>query len=192
LVLALQAVRDLAPDPNFVVNMSIGWSNWKTTADCPGNWLPMTNMVKDLHDRGIPVIVSAGNEGTVGNRFGVNFPSCVPHTVKVAATLNDGNGNTIAPASNIVPQGSLTGPVLLAPGYSVTSAMATGPTDVAADGGTSMAAPQVAGYYAVLKAALPGFTLPDITAWIMSSGSVPVTLTANGITYNFRRIKAPL
>jgi subtilisin family serine protease len=194
MIAALQAVRDAAPDSTYVVNMSIVVNGFKTTLDCPSMDQTMTAVIQDLFNRGIPVVVSAGNDGQVAPRFGVSFPACVPNVIKVAGTINDGArvGTTVAAASDIVPDASMTGPILLAPGFNITSATQLNDTDLRWVGGTSMAAPHIAGYYSVLKAALPTFGVADLTGWIMASGSIDVSMLVNGITYHFRRMQAPL
>lgn len=189
---ALQAVRDLAPDSTFTINMSIGRKGFKTTADCPSLSQTITAIVQNLFDRGIPVVVSAGNDGTLAPRLGVSYPACIPRTVKAGATVNDGMAVTVASASNIVPHASMTGPIILAPGFNVSSATQLSDTSMATAGGTSMAAPHVAGYYAMLKAIVPTWGVADLSAWIIGSGSVNVSLNVAGTIHNLRRIQAPL
>jgi hypothetical protein len=40
--------------------------------------------------------------------------------------------------------------------------------------------------------ALPSFGVTDLTGWIVASGSVNVSMVVDGVTYNFRRMQAPL
>lgn len=48
--------------------------------------------------------------------------------------------------------------------------------------GTLQAAPHVAGLYAAVKAASPGeVSVANITTWIVTTGSIPVTINLPGI-----------
>ena len=51
--------------------------------------------------------------------------------------------------------------------------------------------PHVAGLYAATKAAVPGISVNDATAWIVGSGSIPVqvSLPGSGGTQTYRRIR---
>lgn len=98
-----------------------------------------------------------------------------------------GNPDLIDSASNIGNPSAYTGAFLMAPGYSIVSASKESTTATINSGGTSMAAPHVAGFYAAIKAAAPGISNADATGWIYANGSVPIL--ANG--YQYRRIKAP-
>ncbi len=60
--------------------------------------------------------------------------------------------------------------------------------------GTSQASPHVAGIYAAVKAANPlGVSVADVAAWVVSTGSIPVTINLPAPTGNqvFRRVRVP-
>jgi hypothetical protein len=59
--------------------------------------------------------------------------------------------------------------------------------------GTSQAAPHATGFYALIKNASPGITVADASAWIISTGSIQVTLNlgAPHNNVNFRRLRMP-
>ncbi|MBG9390666.1 S8 family peptidase [Caenimonas aquaedulcis] len=188
-IAALQALSASATDATYVALLNFGDSG-KNTADCPNINYTMTNLVADLHSRGIPVVAGAGNTGATLPRMGISFPACIPYVIKVPGTVNNANGNSVANGSSIAAD-TFTGPMLLAPGYDILSSTGTSDTSTNQFGGTSFSGPHVAGYYAAIKAAVPTWTLADATAWIYSTGSVSAPQTYSGVTYPFRRIRMP-
>lgn len=179
----LNALWSETTTDNYTANMSIGGPE-EFSGDCTTFVEAFEARVAWLHDRGIPVVISTGN---LGHTNGVAWPACTPLAIKVAGTVNSGTGNVVDQRSNVGNPANYTGPILLAPGWDVTSSYKLSDIATTPLGGTSMAAPHVAGYYAVVKAAMPGITVNDATAWIVGTGSIPVV--HNGFTY--RRIRAP-
>jgi subtilisin family serine protease len=191
---ALNAVVSAtAPGTNnpFVVNMSLGGEAY--SSDCPTVYPGITYAIQNLSSQGVPVVVSTGNNG---NYNGVSWPACVPQTIKVASVLNDSNGTSLAGFSNIGNPASFTGPILLTPGggggTTINSSDRASTTATKRMQGTSQAAPHAAGIYAAIKAAVPGISVADATAWIVSTASIPVTYNLPTIgTQTYRRIRLP-
>lgn len=161
---ALDLVRNRAiATDKYTVNMSLG-SGDRHLGDCPSN-LQMAKAVADLTALRVPVVASAGNKGY---RFGIGWPACLPGVIKAAGSVNIGAGDVLSELahstgpSNIISETSVTGRVLMAPSYSVMTSTLNGQFRPA--GGTSLAAPQVAGYYAMIKSLFPGITVADIGA----------------------------
>jgi subtilisin family serine protease len=105
-------------------------------------------------------------------------------------------GTTLSSTANIATQANFTGSILLAPGGGdstyVHSSTRTSTTSTASWAGTSMAAPHVAGVYAGIKAANPsGISVADVTAWIVGTGNIPVTVNLPGGNETFRRVRIP-
>lgn len=113
-----------------VVNMSLGGGFSRSLNDAVQNL---------VIDKGIPVVVAAGNSSTDACR---TSPAAAPNAITVGAT--DRNDN-FASYSN---RGSCVD--ILAPGSGVTSAYYSSPTATATMSGTSMASPHVAGAVALL------------------------------------------
>ncbi len=177
---ALQTVYDnTIPGVNnpLTVNMSIGGEHYPATAGaCDSYSSAIKNLIVNLTSRGIPVVIAAGNNGS---RTDISWPACVSQAIKVSSVFNDANGTSLSEFANIGNPASFVGPILLAPGGSntttVLSANRTSTTATLALRGTSQASPHVAGIYAAVKAANPsGVTVADVTAWIVSTGSIPV------------------
>lgn len=191
--LALSAVHAATtPGLNnpYTVNMSLGEGFF--LRDCPAQDAGVTSAVQNLVSRGVPVVVATGNDGFIN---AISWPACVPQTIKVSSVLNDATGAFRSSFANIARPANFTGPILLAPGGGfgtyIYSAGITSPTATLKLQGTSQAAPHVAGIYAAIKAAIPGISVADATAWIVSSGSVSVRVNVPGSIQSFPRINIP-
>ncbi|UZE94398.1 S8 family peptidase [Alkalimarinus alittae] len=171
-VAALEAVEDASTAENFyqyyTVNMSLGGNTFGDSQSCDLSEPAMTNAIQNIISRGVPVIASAGNQGLV-RRDRVGRPGCISNVIRAGGVVGD--GSIIYDASNLGTPSNFSGPLFLAPAIVESSDTETR-TDVSYKDGTSMSAPHVAGLYAVIKAAAPGISTNDATAWIDSEGSV--------------------
>jgi subtilisin len=178
----------------FVVNMSLGDSDALYSKNCLDYSIGVKNAIESLASRGVPVVVATGNDGS---RNGISWPACVPYAIKVSSVFSDTNGIALAEFANIGNPANFTGPILLTPGgswgTSVRSAGRASTTATEQMYGTSQATPHGAGVYAAIKAAIPGISVADATAWIVTTGSIPVTYTlpAPVNTQTYRRIRIP-
>lgn len=152
-------------------------------------------MYAKLTSRGIPVIAATGNNFS---RNGISWPACVSQSIKVSSVANDANDANGASLANIGNPASFIGPILLAPGGSssttVSSSDRATTTATKPMKGTSQASPHVAGMYAAVKAANPGgVSVADVTAWVVTTGSISVTyaLPPPVNTQTYRRIRVP-
>jgi subtilisin len=164
---ALERVYSLRSMYSFAaVNVSVGEGSYGSPCD--------SNMLKpaidNLRAAGIATIASSGNEGYTN---AMTAPACVSSAVSVGATSDTGAGG-VAGFSNSA--GFLS---LLAPGSSVLSSVPGGRFE--AWGGTSMAAPHVAGAWALLKQKDPAASVNDVLGRLRASGH-PVQDPRNGVT----------
>lgn len=159
----------LAPaHPLAAVNLSIGTLS---PSICDNNLGKLS--VDNLTSKKIAVIAASGNNGiknTLINNGHIVWPACLPPVIAVGATDSADN---VWSASNSNAEVDL-----LAPGVAVKSSVPGG--GYATRGGTSMAAPHVAGAWAVLRAVDPSATVASLFSHLGTTGK-DVSDAANGL-----------
>ena len=174
----------VSPAP-AAINISVGSDSVFSTV-CDSRNQTMANWITALRSRGTATVIAAGNGNSAA---GVSSPACMSSAVVVGnATLT---GATGTPAVLGGVRGGSNSSALVdlwAPGTDICSAVPTsldreGTSDGVACGyvGTSMAAPQVAGAFAVLKAARPTYTVNQSLGALQRNGRA-ITDTRNGVT----------
>jgi len=153
------------------VNMSLGGG--KATAHC--NTASNAPIITSLRAAGVATTISSGNSGFSD---GVGSPSCIEAAISVGSTTKGDIRSSFSNSSPLVD--------LLAPGSFISSAQVTS-NDAAATAslrsasGTSMAAPHMAGVFALLRAAHPTATVDEMEAALDVTG-VPITDPRNNVT----------
>jgi subtilisin family serine protease len=159
IVRALSWVDSISSQYNIAaVNMSLG-TNMVFRSSCNSYIPDLTSIISKLKSKNIATVVSAGNSYS----YGMSSPACITDTVSVAATLAD--KNVVTDFSNIHEDTDFS-----APGYMILSS-SLGDTFRTASG-TSMAAPHVAGAYAVYRSKFGIKSVDDVTRDFQNS-SVP-------------------
>jgi subtilisin family serine protease len=159
-IMALERVYELRSTHNFAaVNMSLGGGSFTSPCDTE----PYKPIIDNLRAAGIATVVASGDDGAM-DAFA--SPACISSVISVGST--DKN-DEVSYFSNVAPFLSL-----FAPGDSIVSSIPGG--DYAEFSGTSMAAPHVAGGFALLRAARPSATVDQLVAALQVSG-VPITDT---------------
>lgn len=145
------------------VNMSIGGGQYFSACDTSES--STKAVIDNLRSAGIATVISSGNEGYKNS---VGSPACVSSAVSVGATTK---ADAEADYSNYHP-------VILslfAPGSSINSSVPGGGWD--SWDGTSMAAPHVAGAWAIIKQKWPTASVANVLKGLQDTG-VAVTLKA--------------
>ncbi|HKX26726.1 MAG TPA: PA14 domain-containing protein [Blastocatellia bacterium] len=161
------------------VNLSLGGDRF--TSNCDNASPSFKNSVDLLRSVGIATVVASGNESYSD---ALSFPACISTAVSVGATGDgtDLSADQIASYSNTASFLNL-----LAPGDSITSLYPNNRLITAS--GTSMAAPHVAGAWAILKQRSPSAGVTQILNSLTSTG-VGVTDPRTGITVPRIRVDA--
>lgn len=147
------------------VNLSLGGDAWTSQAACDadnGAWKAVIDL---LRAAGIATVAASGNDGLAD---AISEPACVSSAVSVGATNDAGNPRSWA---NRAPFLSL-----WAPGTSI-RAPDYGTTGYLSASGTSMAAPHVAGAFAILRGVVPAAGVGELLAALQATGA-PVAPTA--------------
>ena len=154
---ALTWVDSISSDYNIAaVNMSLGTSQvFKTSCN---NYIPaLTSIISTLKSKNIATVIAAGNSYA----YGMSSPACITDSVSVAATYVD--KDLVTNFSNVHEDTDLS-----APGFAISSSDSNSNYRVAS--GTSMAAPMVAGSYAVYRSKFGIQSVDKVTSDFRSTG----------------------
>ncbi len=167
-ILALERVYFLRNSIDIAaVNMSLGGGY--EDSHCDASEAARKAAIDNLRTAGIATVISSGNkfyDGAVGT------PACISTAITVGATPD--NANTVADYSNHADMVDL-----MAPGSNIMSSASYTDTSYFQTGGTSMAAPHVAGAFAVMKGVHPSWTVSEIETQLENTG---VDVTRAGVT----------
>lgn len=159
-VLALKDTYAIA-----AVNVSIGGGVNTTYCDVANSALK--SVIDNLRAAGIATIIASGNGGASA---GLSAPACISSAVSVGSTTK---ADAVANYSN-----SAAYLQLLAPGSAIYASLPGG--SYGTKSGTSMAAPHVAGAWAVARSKKPTATVDEILMAFKSTG-VSILDTRNGL-----------
>ena len=141
------------------VNMSLGGRTF--TAPCDDQ--PYKPAIDNLRAIGVASVIASGNDG---NGNAIASPGCISSAISVGAI---DKSNQVSFFSNVASFLSL-----FAPGEAITSSVPGG--GFAELNGTSMAAPHVAGAWAIVRQASPGASVAGVLATLRATGR-PITDT---------------
>jgi subtilisin len=152
------------------VNVSIGGGSYSDYCDSDSR----KAVIDNLRSVGIATVISSGNSGS---RNAVTAPACISSAVTVGNTTKQ---DVVASDSNMSPMVDL-----LAPGTNILSSVPGGGYDLLS--GTSMAAPHVAGAWALMEQQNPDLNVLSIL-FQLQLRSTPIADTRPGGTVTSYRI----
>lgn len=166
-VYALRSTHAIA-----AVNMSLGGGKYGSACDSDAR----KAMIDNLRAAGIATAIAAGNDGYCD---GIASPACISSAVAVGAvTSADALASFSNEANALVP--------LLAPGVGIVSATGSSDSAYTSKSGTSMAAPFVAGSFALLRSVSAVASVNEMLDALKNSGQ-PVSFTRCGTPANPNR-----
>jgi hypothetical protein len=167
LVRALEHVYSLRTNLNIAAaNMSLGSFDLYTGA-CDTRNAALTTIIAQLRAVNIATVAAAGNNG---NSTALSSPACIGSTISVGATTGSDAVATFSNSSALL--------MLLAPGENIAAALPGNQYGVRS--GTSMAAPHVAGAWALLRERFPANNVTQ-NATVLRTTGVPITDPRNGL-----------
>jgi len=168
-IAALERVFALREQYTFAaVNMSLGGGKFTSPCDGQNQNASRKAAIDNLRSVGIATVAAAGNEGLAD---GLAAPACISTAVSVGSTTKSDGVSIFSNSASFLS--------LLAPGSSINSSVPGG--GFAVFGGTSQAAPHVAGAWAILKQQKPAATVEEILVAFKTTG-VPITDPTNNVT----------
>lgn len=195
-IMGLQQVYALRNTYNIAaVNMSLGAGRYSSQSVCDSSNASIKAIIDTLRSVNIPTITASGNDGYTSS---MAAPACLSSAISVGATFdiagysNNCAGNNLGISSIdaiLCESDSASFLNLLAPGAEITSSIPGG--GYQAWYGTSMAAPQVAGAWAVMKQKNASLTVSTGLSALSSTG-VPITDPRNGIVKSRIKIDSVL
>ena len=172
IIAGLERVYLVAPSRQIVaVNMSLGGDAFSAPCDDQ----PYKPIIDNLRSIGVATVVASGNNGSTSN---LSSPACISSAISVGSTEKN---DTVSWFSNVASFMSL-----FAPGGSIVSSVPGG--GYQALSGTSMAAPHVAGAWAVVRQASPGASVTAVLTALRQTG-LPIADTRFGGTQTVPRIR---
>lgn len=173
LIRGLERIRTLSETINIAaVNLSLT-SGERFTANCDASYTALKAAIDNLRSVNVATVACSGNNAYTD---GISAPSCLSSAISVGS-VGDGS---LGAAGDVVVSNSNSASFLhlLAPGRWISSSIPGGGFQDYT--GTSMAAPHVAGTFAILRQRAPAANVTRILNVLVATG-LPVTDARNGI-----------
>jgi hypothetical protein len=159
--------------PIAAVNMSLGAGQYTVACDVGSDTTQQARVdaINQLTQAGIAVVISSGNEQS---KNAVSRPGCISSAITVASIDDNLAVSWFSNVSQMVD--------FVAPGANIYSSVPAANGNYGTMSGTSMAAPMVAGAWAVLKQAAPDASVGEIESALTVTG-IPIDDERAGGTF---------
>ncbi len=157
------------------INMSLGSGLYTSACDSLSS---LTSYINDFRALGVATVIATGNSSNSG---AIARPACISSAIAVGSSTSGilvRNEDEVSSFSNSVPASANAINAngdrlidLLAPGEVISSSVTWSTTAYDYKQGTSMAAPHVAGAWAVMKQSAPTASVSQILSWLYRSGN---------------------
>jgi len=137
------------------VNMSLGGGYYSSA--CDSSAPAIASIINRLTNAGIAVVIAAGNSGMNGY---ISYPACIHNAIAVGSSTKTDGLSYFSNHSPLID--------LLAPGHSITAGVPS--RSYRRMSGTSMAAPHVAGAFALLRSYDPNASVSQLQTALACSG----------------------
>ena len=139
------------------VNLSLGGSAFTSQSACDASNSAAKAVIDNLRSVGIATVAASGNSGFLN---AIAAPACISSAVSVGSTAKNDQISSFSNSASFLS--------LLAPGQSIRSSIPGG--GFGFKNGTSMAAPHVAGSWAILKQKTPEATVDEVLQALQITG----------------------
>lgn len=165
IILGLERVYQLRDSYSIAaVNLSLGGGTYP--APCDNTSRAMTLAISNLSSKGIATVISSGNNAAAN---GISWPGCITQAISVGSVTKSDVVSSFSNSASFLS--------LLAPGENIYSSLPG--TAFGYMSGTSMAAPHVAGAWALLKSKWPVASVKAALDSLQGTGK-PITDSRNG------------
>ena len=137
------------------VNMSLGGGYYSSA--CDSRAPAIASVINRLTSAGIAVVIAAGNSGANGY---ISYPACIRNAIAVGSSNKNDGLSSFSNHSTLID--------LVAPGERITAGVPT--RSVKMMSGTSMAAPHVAGAFALLRSYDPNASVASLWTALTCTG----------------------
>jgi hypothetical protein len=145
--------------PIAAANLSFSGATYTSQSSCDADNPSTKAAIDNLRSVGIATVAASGNGG-LSNAIGA--PACISSAISVGATEDTAAAASFSNAASFLS--------LWAPGVGVRAPLYQ-TQSYTSKSGTSMAAPHVAGAWAILAAAAPGASVPSVLAALQDTGT---------------------
>ena len=162
--LALLHVYDTLRFSHTIASINMSFGDTPSTTPCDASQASTKAIIDNLRAVDIATVIATGNNGCSGTGCldAIAAPSCISSSISVSASRDSDFASTFANRSSFTS--------LFAPGQNVNAPLYETIDQYVTSHGTSMAAPHVAGAWAILRQAVPTGSVSSLLTALQDTG----------------------